>query len=52
MYVLGIMEQEEPKISLETLTSSMQDLNSMLFDEDKVNNEKTNGMAIDDAKFE
>ena len=46
------MEQEEPKISLEMLTTLAEDPNSMLFDNDKVNNDTANWMAIEEAKLE
>ena len=52
VYCLGIMEQEEPEISLETLNPLAKDPNSTLFYDDKVNNDMANGMAIEEAKLE
>ena len=46
------MEQEEPEISLETLTPLAKDPNSTLFDDDKVDDDTANGMAIEEAKVE
>ena len=46
------MEQEEPEISLETLTPLAEDPNSTLFDDDKVNDDTANGMAIEEANME